>query len=52
VGILRDYLDDYLEQQRTDVLPRLRLGSETTQLCQAMLHRRAEILASSPGAGS
>jgi hypothetical protein len=50
VGILRDYLGDYLEQQRADVLPRLgRSGPRVSDLCQAMLHRRAEILAGSPG---
>jgi len=56
VGILRDYLDDYLEQQRADVLPRLRRqGPRLSDLCQAMLHRRAEILANSsmtPSIGS
>jgi hypothetical protein len=53
VEILRDYLDDYLDQQRSDVLPRLRRqGPRLSVLCQAMLHRRAEILAGATGAGA
>jgi hypothetical protein len=50
VDILREYLGDYLEQQRTDVLPRLRRpGRRLAELCQAMLRRRAELLAAGPG---
>lgn len=51
VDILRDYLEDYVNQQRSDVLPRLRReGSAAARLCQAMLARRSELLTVAPGA--
>jgi hypothetical protein len=46
LDILHDYLDDYVDQQRAEVLPRLRrAGSGTSTLYEAMLHRRNELLA-------
>jgi len=42
--VLKGYVADYLEQQRTDVLPKLRRSPQTSVLCQAMLQRRAQIL--------
>ena len=46
MDILHDYLDDYVDQQRAEVLPRLRRGgSGTGTLYEAMLHRRNELLA-------
>jgi hypothetical protein len=48
VDILRDYLADYVAQQRADVLPKLRRqGARIAELCQTMFARRAEILAGS-----
>jgi hypothetical protein len=45
LDVLRAYIADYLEQQRADVLPRLRQGPQTAVLCEAILQRRAQILA-------
>lgn len=45
LDVLKAYIADYLEQQRTDVLPRLaRKDQKISGLCQAMQHRRAQIL--------
>jgi hypothetical protein len=45
LDVLKAYITDYLEQQRTDVLPRFaRKGPQISGLCQAMQHRRAQIL--------
>lgn len=44
LDVLRGYVTDYLDQQRADVLPRLRQGPQTAGLCEAMLQRRAQIL--------
>ena len=47
LDVLKDYVTDYLEQQRADVLPRLRQGAQTAVLCEAMLQRRAQTLGAS-----
>ena len=45
LDVLKAYIADYLEQQRTDVMPRLvRQDPHVTGLCQAMQYRRAQIL--------
>jgi hypothetical protein len=45
LDVLKAYVADYLEQQRTDVLPRLaRKGPQVSGLYAAMQHRRAQIL--------
>ncbi len=45
LDVLKAYVADYLEQQRADVLPRLtRKDPGLSGLCQAMQHRRAQIL--------
>ena len=45
LDVLKAYIADYLEQQRTDVLPRLtRKDPDISDLFQAMQHRRAQIL--------
>ncbi|MET0290747.1 MAG: hypothetical protein ABW136_00180 [Steroidobacteraceae bacterium] len=46
VEVLDGYLADYVDQQRADVLPRLRRqGARATGVYTAMRNRRAEILA-------
>ncbi len=46
VEVLHGYLADYVDQQRVDVLPRLRRhGARASGVYTAMLNRRAEILA-------
>lgn len=46
VEVLHDYLADYVDQQRADVLPRLRRqGARASGVYNAMRNRRAEILA-------
>jgi len=45
LDVLKAYIADYLEQQRTDVLPRLaRKNPQISGLYKAMQHRRAQIL--------
>lgn len=45
LDVLKAYIADYLDQQRADVLPRLmRKDTGVSGLCQAMQHRRAQIL--------
>jgi hypothetical protein len=48
LDVLKDYVADYLEQQRSDVLPRLRQGTRTAVLAETMLQRRAQ----NPGAAA
>jgi hypothetical protein len=44
LDVLKAYVADYLDQQRTDVLPRLRRTGRASRLGEAMVQRRAQIL--------